>query len=214
MKTDELIALLAGGPVAVSAHGPERRVAAAEVVALPFVIAAMLVALGVRPDLAAAATLPMFWLKLAVPLALAAAAYVATTRLARPGGTAAGAWTGVALTVGSLWLMAAASLLAAAPGERGALVAGRTALPCVASIVALSLPLFAATLWALRSLAPTRPRLAGAAAGLLSAALAAAVYALHCDETAIGFIAVWYVLGMAIPAVLGALVGPRVLRWT
>jgi hypothetical protein len=39
------------------------------------------------------------------------------------------------------------------------------------------------------------------------------VYALHCPEMAAPFLGIWYVLGMAIPAVLGAAVGSRMLRW-
>ena len=77
----------------------------------------------------------------------------------------------------------------------------------------LSLPLFASTLWALKGLAPTRLALAGASAGLLSGALGALVYSLHCPESAAPFLAVWYVLGIAIPTLAGALLGPRVLRW-
>ena len=70
-----------------------------------------------------------------------------------------------------------------------------------------------ATLWAMKGLAPTRLALAGAGAGLLAGALGALVYALHCPELAASFLAVWYVLGIAIPALAGALLGPRVLRW-
>jgi hypothetical protein len=39
------------------------------------------------------------------------------------------------------------------------------------------------------------------------------VYAFHCPELAAPFLGVWYVLGMLIPAALGALIGPRVLHW-
>ena len=213
MKTDTLIAMLANGPVAADPRLPERRLAAAVTVALPLVIVAMLAILGLRPDLSPAATLPMFWLKMLFPASIAIAAYVAVARLARPAGTAAGAWGTVAVALAMVWTLALGSLLVAAPGERGAMVFGHTALPCVVSVAALSLPIFAATLWALRTLAPTRPRSAGAAAGLLAGALAAVVYALHCDEMTIGFLAVWYVLGMTLPAALGALLGPRLLRW-
>jgi len=75
------------------------------------------------------------------------------------------------------------------------------------------LPVFALALAALRACAPTRLRAAGAAAGWLAGATAAAVYAWHCDEMALPFIGIWYTLGMAIPAALGAALGPRVLRW-
>jgi hypothetical protein len=77
----------------------------------------------------------------------------------------------------------------------------------------ISLPLFAATFWAMKGMAPTRPALAGAGAGLLAGALAVLVYALHCPESEAPFLAVWYCLGIAIPTVAGALLGPRVLRW-
>jgi hypothetical protein len=49
--------------------------------------------------------------------------------------------------------------------------------------------------------------------GLTAGALGAAVYALHCDEMAAPFLATWYLLGMTIPALIGAGAGPRLLRW-
>jgi hypothetical protein len=102
----------------------------------------------------------------------------------------------------------------APPGRRLALVAGDSALACVASIAVLSLPLLIALFIALRGLAPTRPAAAGAAGGALAGGIAAAVYALHCTEMALPFLAVWYVLGIASPAIVGAALGPRWLRWT
>jgi RNA polymerase sigma-70 factor (ECF subfamily) len=36
---------------------------------------------------------------------------------------------------------------------------------------------------------------------------------MHCYEMEALFIGFWYVLGMLIPAVVGALLGPRLLRW-
>ena len=84
---------------------------------------------------------------------------------------------------------------------------------CTLNITLLALPLFGAGLWVIKGLAPTRPAWAGASCGLLAGATAATVYALHCPEMAAPFLAVWYVLGFATPAVLGALLGPRLLRW-
>jgi hypothetical protein len=49
--------------------------------------------------------------------------------------------------------------------------------------------------------------------GLTAGALGAAVYALHCDEMAAPFLATWYLLGMTIPALIGAGAGLRLLRW-
>jgi hypothetical protein len=65
----------------------------------------------------------------------------------------------------------------------------------------------------MKGFAPTRLRLAGAAAGLAAGATGAAVYSLHCPELAAPFLGTWYVIGVLIPTAAGALIGPRVLRW-
>jgi hypothetical protein len=62
-------------------------------------------------------------------------------------------------------------------------------------------------------MAPTRLRLAGAAAGLLAGGVAATVYGLHCQEMTAAFVVTWYSLGVAASVAVGALLGPRLLRW-
>ncbi len=215
MKTDALIAMLARGPVAAEPGTTERRLAAATALAALVIAALGLVVLGPRPDLASAAGLPAFWLKLAFPVALACAAYVASCRLARPGARlGAAGWGGMALPFVAVAGLALAALIEApSASEAWSLVSGRSAVGCFAAIALLALPVFAATQVALRSLGPTRLRAAGAVAGLLAGAVAAAVYAIHCDEMAAPFVAVWYGLGMAGPTVAGAWLGPRLLRW-
>jgi hypothetical protein len=84
---------------------------------------------------------------------------------------------------------------------------------CPFLIATLSAPVFVAVVWAMQGLAPTRLRLAGAAAGLLSGAIGTMVYSVHCPEMAAPFIGFWYLLGMLIPTTVGALLGPRMLRW-
>jgi hypothetical protein len=173
----------------------------------------MAILLGVRADLAEAVRLPMFWVKLGFPVCLAGAALVAATRLARPGVPLGRVPAALVAPVIVVWLMAASALLGAAPDQRVALLLGQTWAVCPLLIAMLSLPVFAGTLWAMKGLAPTRPVLAGGAAGLLAGAIATAVYALHCPETAAPFLATWYLLGMAIPTATGAVLGPRLLRW-
>jgi hypothetical protein len=112
-----------------------------------------------------------------------------------------------------MWLLALLALSGAGVSEREALVFGTTWRACAFNIALLSLPLFAALLWAMKGLAPTRLALAGATAGLLSGAAAALIYSLHCPELGAPFLGIWYPLGMLIPAAAGAIVGPRVLRW-
>lgn len=213
MKTDALIAMLARGPSTADPSTTSRRIRAGTAAGWGVATIAMLALLGPRPDLASAVSLPMFWIKLALPLGLAIAFFVAATRLARPGGRAKGAWIAVVATLAALWTLAAVELAAAPAGMRAPMVEGSSALLCVASIALLSLPLLLAVFIALRGLGPTRLRLAGLAAGGLAGAAAASVYALHCTEMALPFLATWYLLGILVPAALGGLAGPRLLRW-
>lgn len=213
MKTERLIDLLASSVVAVNPHAIRRRYVGA--LGLGALVSAllMLTLLGVRPDIAGAVRMPMFWLKLAFPAMLVVGAMLATVRLSRPGAKLGGAPAAIALPVVAVWMMSAAVLLGAAADERYALVFGETWAYCPLMIAALAVPLFVAALWAMKGLAPTRLALAGAAAGLLAGAGGALVYALHCPEMAPPFLAVWYVLGMVAPAGAGAIVGPLLLRW-
>ena len=212
MKTDELVAMLATGATAVEPGATSRRYAAALGWGAFGATLLMAIALGVRPDLAEAARLPMFWMKLAFPACLAAGALYAVTRLSRPGVQLGRVSAALAAPVLAMWLLAAFALLRAA-GEREALIFGGTWSACPLLVALLSLPVFVAALWAMRGLAPTRLALAGAAAGLLAGAVGALIYALHCPEMEAPFLAIWYLLGMLIPTAVGALIGPPLLRW-
>lgn len=213
MKTDELVNLLSAGVAPVPANAVGRRFAVALGWGLPGAILLMVMVLGLRPGLAEEAGTLLFWLKPGFSAVLALAGLVAAERLARPGVQLGRVVAALALPVLLLWLIAALVLANTAPPQRAALILGETWKSCPFNIALLSLPLFASTLWALKGLAPTRLALAGASAGLLSGALGALVYSLHCPESAAPFLAVWYVLGIAIPTLAGALLGPRVLRW-
>ncbi len=104
--------------------------------------------------------------------------------------------------------------LASTPSEamRDALL-GSTWDRCPWRIVVLAIPGLALTLLAMRRLAPTRPALAGAGAGLFVGGVAATVYGLHCAETSAAFTMIWYTGGVAFATVLGAIAGSRFLRW-
>jgi hypothetical protein len=213
VKTDELINMLATGTVAVEPHAAARRYTAA--IGGGALGAAVLMAtlLGVRPDLAEVALLPMFWAKLAFAAGLTLASLFAALRLSRPGLRLERLPGALAAPVLAMWMLAAAVLAGADPAERARLFFGETWTSCPLLIALLSAPSFAALLWAMKGLAPTRLRLAGAAAGLLAGAIGALVYSLHCPEIAAPFLGFWYLLGMLIPAIAGALLGPRCLRW-
>lgn len=213
MKTDELITLLASDAAAVSPRVWRQRYALALGVGVLGASLLMLQMLGVRPDINEAVALPMFWVKLGFPALLAAITLLAVVRLSRPGMVLGRLGMALAAPVIAVWVLAVFSLLSASPEDRGMLVWGETWWACLLNVPALSVPAFVGLLWVMKTLAPVRPQLAGAASGLLAGALDAAVYALHCPELAPPFIAVWYVLGMLIPAALGAVIGARLLRW-
>lgn len=213
MKTEDLITALAADAPPVDPRRVARRFTLVTLAGLPIALVAVLALLGPRHDLAVAMGLPMFWVKLAFPLAIGASAWLLLRRLGSPGARAGGTLAGVVLPVLLMWLLAAAVLLSAPAGERLPLVLGATWRQCPAFITLLALPAGALAFGALRGLAPTRLVPAGAAAGLFAGAVGAAAYSVHCPELQAPFLGVWYLLGMLVPAALGAALGPRVLRW-
>lgn len=212
MKTDDLINLLATGQ---GVHAPPPRAEMVVMVPLGVMVSMMLMMglLGVRPDLAAVAWQPPFLLKITFVAALAAAGRFAFARLGSPGASVSMLPALFAAPMLLMWFIAAQVLMAAEPAQRSLLFFGATWRTCPFLIAALSAPILVAVFRAMRSRAPTRLRLAGAAAGFTAGALAAAVYCLHCPEIAPPFVAFWYLLGILIPTGVGALIGPRVLAW-
>lgn len=213
MKTEEFIGALAGGVEAVDPAQLRRRSLGA--LALGSSLAAALSAglLRLNPVLLHLGTEPRFWVREAFCVTLSLMGITAVHRLGRPGRPLGVVPLGVAAPVGVMWALAALALISVPPSARLPLILGHTARACPFLITLLAVPPFAAFVWILRGLAPTRLRLAGAAAGFAAGALGALAYTLHCPELAAPFVGVWYLLGMLIPATLGAGMGPRLLRW-
>lgn len=154
---------------------------------------------------------PMFWGKLAYTIGLGLLGLVAVPALSRPD----------AHRVWPFWAAGAVILLALAAGIAGWMQAdwampvlmGGTALVCPWLIILTAAPLLMVLLTAMRRFAPASPTLAGFGAGLLAGGFGAAAYAFYCGETSMMFMAVWYSLGIALTALLGALIGRYLLRW-
>jgi hypothetical protein len=213
VKTDDLIALLAADTTPVARHAVGRQIVGAVALGVAVAIVAMLATLGVRPDLAEAMRHLPLWTKVLWPASVACIGSAMLTRLATPGMTARrGAWL-IAAALLVLWLAAIAAYAGAPLAERPAMIWGRTWRVCTVSIVAISLPIFTAAFLAVRTTAPTHLHRAGGCAGMLSGAAGAAVYAFHCPETALPFMAIWYVAAAVAMAAVGAWLGPRLLRW-
>lgn len=213
MKTDELIGLLAAGAAPVPQHVWRGRYALALGAGMLGALLLMAAVLGVRPDIAVVMQIPAFWVKFAFPGALAAGVLLAAVRISRPGVPLGFAGLAIAAPLLAIWLLGAIELTGAAPDQRAALFWGKTWATCPLYVALLSVPAFIALLWVMKTLAPVRLALAGAASGLLAGTVGAAAYALYCPESGASFLGVWYVIGMLIPTALGALIGPRLLRW-
>jgi hypothetical protein len=212
MDTDQLIRTLA----ADNSYRPRP---------VGFVLALMLLAaapvslllffsmLGVRPDVMTAMHNPFFDLKFAVTLALAAAGVASSLHLSRPEVSLAG--------FGWLFVIPAGLLAAGIAGEAMmpqrlpvmTRLVGQNSRICMTAIPLMSLPLLAASILGLRHGAPTRPALAGAVAGAMSAGLAATFYASHCTDDSPLFVMTWYTVATALVTAIGALAGAKFLRF-
>jgi hypothetical protein len=181
--------------------------------AAPVSVVMFFAGLGFRPDVMTAMHNPFFDFKFVVTLALASSAIAVSLHLSRPEASLQGwAWL----------LLIPAGLLAIGIGSEMMMpqrlpvmtrLVGSNSKICLTAIPLMSLPLLAAALIGLRHGAPARPAVAGAIAGLLSAGLAATLYASHCTDDSPLFVATWYTIATALVTAMGALAGSRVLRF-
>ncbi len=211
MKTQSLIDLLATGAGPANEAPVLKRIAPA--VFLGPIISALLAMLiwGPAPIELFATTVP--WMKLTYAALLALFAGWLTARLARPIARTRALVYALFTVFVAMLTWGVITLAAATPDQRLSLLMGETWTTCPRNVVMLSMPALAGGLWALRGLAPTNLRAAGFCAGLLAGALGAMGYALACAEASATFVAVWYSLGILLTGLLGALAGPRLLRW-
>lgn len=168
---------------------------------------------GLRPDMDSAVMLPHFWVKLGVMALIAAVSVPALLHLSRPGGKPGKGLAVAGLLAAGLVVAGLVNLALTPEGARIEALLGHSWEKCLWRVSLLALPLFAASVIGLRRMAPTRPREAGLAAGLVAGGGAAAIYSLACTETSLTFLASWYLLAVVLVAAAGMLLGPRLLRW-
>lgn len=198
---------------------PRRRGAAARRLAIGVAVGAacsaalIVLLLGTPLEAVGLTVIPAFTMKLLFAFSIAALGGVLLFASGRPGQTVGPRiyWLVVPPLVVAL---TAAMELAALPGPlRDDAWLGATWQTCLMSVSLLSLPVLFGTVWGFKLLAPTELRLAGSLAGLTSGATAAVLYALYCPETTATFLVSWYTLGIMVAGLIGAILGPRVLRW-
>jgi hypothetical protein len=212
MRTDDLIAILSGD------LAPARRGTVMRWLLLGLVIgtlisaALMMMLLGLRPDLHQAMLGGPFWMKFTYTLALTLIGLIVVQRQARAGADSRYALYALGVPVVALIILSSVQM-SAPDADNAAQIMGQSWMVCPWRIVGLALPLLAVLFLALRRLAPTRLTMAGAAAGLVAGSAAATVYGFHCAEFAAPFLLIWYTLGIAVCAGIGAFFGRWALHW-
>ena len=213
MNTNDLIATLAAEASTTQPASGMRRYSQAISIGIAVSVTLLFALWGLNPELNTLAHTQAFWVKLLWLVLTCTFAAPVVLHLSRPGVTAGRSVWGIAASLAGMAVLASWQVVQVDAATGVQLILGESWKECSASIAALSVPLLAALLWMLRDMAPTRPALAGASAGLMAGSLASLVYSLHCTETAYAFVAVWYVAGIAVMAGIGALLGSRLLRW-
>ena len=213
MKTEDLIAALAAGVEPTPPRRLERSLLSWSLPAALAAFAGVWLALGPRADLMVAMQGPTFWLKAAYTLSLAAAGGWLFVRMGRPGRSVGAPLLALGLVVTLAVGLGLGQLSATPPEARMAFWMGVSARSCPLNVLFASALAAPFIFWAARRYAPTRPTLAGAAAGILTGGLGATLYGLHCIESTAAFVSTWYTLGVLLAGAAGALIGRFALRW-
>ena len=211
MKTDHLIDMLARGVEPAERPRWARQLALTLVVGLAAAVLIVALWIGVRPDLGSA-RMPVM-MKAMFAAAAAAAILPMAVRLMKPGRPLGWRIGAVLVFVGVCALATIVALMGEAPEERMRTWMGGGFPWCVVIVPILAAPTAAGLLWLMRSFAPTRLTLAGAAIGALSGGVGAMAYAMYCPVDSVAFVTTWYVVAIALCAALGAVIGARLLRW-
>jgi hypothetical protein len=213
VKTDDLINIISTNVEAVAYREPKRMILIAAGLGAVTALVAMVLFLGVRTDLSELRPWQFIVVKTTFAGAIIGISLANLTRIARPGGERR---VSIALGLtpfGGALIVAIASLAITPMSDWTAMIVGQYWLLCLLCIPLNAIVPFAAIIWAMRQLAPTNLMLAGAMAGRAAGGISAFAYSLHCTDDSFPFIALWYGLTIALCAVLGGVLGPRLLRW-
>jgi hypothetical protein len=216
VNTDRLIDMLSVDPEPVDSGQAGKALLVAMLAGGAAALALMLATVGPRPDLQSTAHLEWVAVKLFFALGVIGAGAPLLNRSIRPGLEDATNW----LLILTPFVIAIAGaigvLLLGQPEARGAMLRGATSISsarCLLCIMFFAAIPLAAVVFAIRKGAPTRLKLCGGIAGIVAGGIGAAAYAFNCTSDTIPFIAIWYGTAIALCAVIGAQLGPRILRW-
>lgn len=211
MKTQELVFLLVNDPL--PSKPPAWQLPLAVTVTLALTLAMVVWGWGLHAEWPRHMASASFQVKILWLLALTLSSSWLLWRLARPAQQIGHGLHGLGVALLAMVVLGVVALWQAEPVDRLPLLIGRSWWSCPLSIALIALPWLAVGLLYLRQMAPTRLVWSGACAGFLAGAVGTALYSLHCSETSYAFFSVWYVAGIGLSTLLGAVLGPRWLRW-
>jgi hypothetical protein len=213
MKTDELIDMLSTNVEPVKGAEPRTLLMIALAVGAVAALCLMLAIFGVPADALGGQYFDLKALALAVTLGLVAAGTRFLIKSARPGEPGRKPLLLIGLLLFAILLAGVVALVLAHPAAWSGMIFGPQWAACLICIPLFAIAPFASLVWALRREAPTNLTRTGAIAGLVAGALGAAVFALHHPGGSIPFLALWYGGPIVLCALVGAILGPRLLRW-
>ena len=212
MKTDQLINLLSTNLEPVKRGETKKTLTWTILAGGLAAVCLMLATVGLRPG-GGQFISGYLVLKLLFTLTLIGAGAALLGKLVSPGQDGRKLYTVILLAFLAIGSAGVCALVLGPPSGRDQMMMGSQWAICALCIPLFAIVPFSALIWALRKGAPTNLRRTGAVAGLVAGALGAVAYAFHCPDDSIPFIALWYGGMVGLCALLGAMLGPRLLRW-
>jgi hypothetical protein len=212
MKTDQLIDMLSTNLEPAKSGQLRKTLAFTLLVGGLAAFCVMLATVGLRSD-GGGSHKAFLVFKLLFMLSLIGAGTGLLGKLIRPGQDRRNLYKVISITFAAVGLTGVVALLVQPSAAWRPMIMGTQWAMCAFCIPLFAVVPFAALIWALRRGAPTNLRRAGMIAGLVAGALGAVAYAFHCPDDSIPFIALWYGVMVALCALIGAILGPRLLRW-
>lgn len=213
MKTEQLIDLLSTNIEPVDRHATQTALVWAVLIGGAAAFGLMLGTVSLRDDLGDRTRLPFVVLKLLFALTVMTIGLAGLSKSVRPGQHTRTTLRLSFLPFVALGVAVVADLVFGLTAASHRMMAGTHWVLCLYCIPLFAVIPFGLLISALRAGAPTNLTETGAVAGLVAGAIGAAAYAFHCPDDALPFIAAWYTASMVACTLIGAKLGPRVLRW-
>jgi hypothetical protein len=216
VKTDHLIDLLSATLEPVGGIRFGRTLLAAILTGAAVAFALMWATVGPRPDLDSTIHLAWTAAKVLFTISVTATATPLLLKSMQPGLDQETQPALLLLPFFAVISIALPILLSVTPETRSLMLRGATSLSpvrCLLCTIFFAAVPFAALIWTVRRGAPTQLRLTGAIAGVVAGGLGAAAYSFACRSDTIPFIAICYSAAIALCALIGAQLAPRLLRW-